>query len=178
MTHNFQRGIRLTSNPQQIEWDLTEATVNVIEKQIMQTGVAQVGSNKILGMELMRAQYDIESASKEFGQANNVQMAISTKADLTAIPSQGSQDTIFADDAPFSVSDGAATSQLVIQKGSLRDLDLTDGAGHGRLILSTDLTVYVKGTGNATVRGTSGKLYYHLVEMDAIDALPLLLDSQ
>jgi len=178
MTHNFHQGVRLTAFPQMIEWNLIETVVNTLAKQVMQTGVAQVGSGKILGMEIMKAQYNIDESSREFAQSNNVQVGISTKDDLAIIPGQSAQETIFADDSPFAVSDGATTSQLVNQQASLREIDLTDGDGNGRLILSTDLTAYILGTGNASVKKWEGKLYYHLVEMDAIEALPLLLDSQ
>lgn len=174
---------RLTEKPLRFGFNITETSVNVYTTSPINLpsvpSIAVVrGDAKAIGIEIMKIRSDVPEPDPEAGQNNNVTIQLVKGAAPSTLLTTNNQLVIWNRRRRTRVVEVTAVGE--INTGPEEDIlfdDLTDGDGNGEIIADNEIHIVIQGSGNAAAKAASGYGLYHLVEIDATEALFELLET-
>lgn len=168
---------RLTDRPFPIRATVVESTVNVYTEVAITLPIAPVlGAGKLQAVELMAIVSDLQSPDPEAGQNNSIGCHLAADPDtaLSNINIQGTFWKRFQRTRDVTVT---SVGEIFLDKDEIQYDDLTDYDGGGVVVAEQTIHLGIQGAGNAAAKRVRIKVLAHLVELDADDAITLLLEA-
>jgi len=168
--------VRLTDRPIRLGFRLVETGANTFT-----TGTLNVpstpsvavsrGQTKLIGIEVMKVVSEMPPPNVEAGQSNSVKMGISKGPAPTVGVNIDDQRTIWSRVRRVVGVTVTSVGEIFIADEDIRYDDLTDGDGAGEIVSDNEIHMTIQGSGNASAITGNGYLLYHLVELDANEAV-------
>jgi len=173
---------RLTESPLRVGFTVTESAANTFTTStIALPSVPSVavtrGDVKTLGIEIMDITSELDQPEEEAGQNNLVQFEIVKGSAPTAMLQADDQRTIYRRKRANRDTEVTAVGQIFQLSEDTVPRDMTDHDGNGEIVADNEIHASIVGTGNVGVKKCIGYILYHLVELDANEAVFEMIET-
>jgi len=164
---------RLTERAFPVRARVTESSANTFTEVVINLPIAPVlGKGKLQAIEIMKVMSELTPPDSEDGQANLARAQV-TKDSQSGVVNINNSQSLWA--RHIQVDNSAINGSYGIERTQYDDV--TDGDGGGIIVAESVIHLGVVGTGNGAAGACSIVMFCHLVELDADDAITLLLEA-